>query len=130
MLRKNAAKLMKDLDLAHVKDVIKDVDWKSLRDGHVRGMKDAVNDAKRMSSARTAKRGGGKRRVVIGMLVGALLMYFFDRQNGALRRSSAGERLMHWYLRGRGQLDGAWRQLQAEHPAFDRPSAEESAPLP
>ncbi len=50
--------------------------------------------------------------------VGAAFMYFFDPEHGESRRSSARERLAHWYLSGRGQLDHGWRQLQSESPSF------------
>lgn len=67
-------------------------------------------DAERRKSAMFAAVGAAA--------VGAVVMYFFDPGIGESRRSWARERLTHWYLSGRGQLDHGWRQLQSESPSF------------
>ncbi len=118
VLRTNAAKV-KDLDPADLKGAFNDVDWKAFRDVQVRGAKDAVEGIKRMRRDDAAERRNGVMLAAVGAAIGAALMYFLDPGNGRSRRSSAGERVKRWYLRGRGQLDHSWRELQSESRSFD-----------
>lgn len=65
------------------------------------------------------RRNGAMLAAVGAAAAGAVVMYFLDPGTGGSRRSWARERLTHWYLRGRGQLDQGWRRLQSESPSFD-----------
>ncbi len=118
MIGTNAAKV-KALGLEDLRRPFTEIDWKAVRDMQVRGAKDALATVKHMRRDPGAERRNGAILAALAAMTGAALMYLFDPRDGRSRRSSARMLLTRWYLRGRGQIDGAWHRLEADSPAFD-----------